>query len=90
MTVTAGPPDPYKHPVATRPEAVPNQAGGTPATPNFGQEDGIGVEGLLNVNTAPAAALAAVPFVPENQDLLTYDDTTGGMAPGANGVLDAE
>jgi hypothetical protein len=59
------------------PEPISNKTGGTFTTANNGKDDGAGIDGLININTASAFVLAAVPFVPPDQDNWTFDPTTG-------------
>jgi hypothetical protein len=40
-------------------------------------EDTTGVEGLVNINTAPWPVLAALPFAPAKFQFILYDQTTG-------------
>jgi hypothetical protein len=39
-------------------------------------EDTTGVEGLININTAPWPVLATLPFVPPGTDNITFNDST--------------
>lgn len=46
------------------------------------------VEGLVNINTASVKVLSMLPWIPGNDDGLTYDPSTNTMTPGANSIPD--
>ena len=44
-------------------------------------EDTTGVQGLININTAPWKVLAMLPFVPPGTDNITFTESTGAVTP---------
>lgn len=81
LSMTA-PPSPAYPTDPNAPEPISNKTSGTFATANNGKDDGAGIEGLININTASAFVLAAVPFVPPDQDNWTYTPGTSAMDTG--------
>lgn len=86
---------PVNYPVGgTRPVPVNNNGVGAagadeddPAIPspaNQGTEDAIGVQGLININTAPWRVLAAIPWVPAGQNNFGFDPSSGVLTNAAN------
>jgi DNA uptake protein ComE-like DNA-binding protein len=47
------------------PQAVPNGESVTPATANGDRENAQGIEGLININTAPWKVIATIPMLPD-------------------------
>ena len=75
--------DPYNYP-GTLPTATANRkAAVANATAAGTSEDTVGVEGLVNINTAPVPVLAAVPFFAAGTDNYTYP---GGNAQGSKAI----
>lgn len=68
--------EPYKYPGdpttpgAEVPQPIANGPKTDPADANNGREDGVGVEGLININTAPLAVLQAVPMLEDRLENL--------------------
>ena len=99
-TVTPTAANSYHYPggSATVPYAVSN-AGGTAedsrVVATAGDEDLLPTEGLINLNTASAEVLSALPWTPIDpakpnapMDRLTFDKTTGKITAGADGIPD--
>jgi hypothetical protein len=72
---------------ANAPQPVNNTATIAPGTPGYyanalvaaksEDSNNAGVEGLININTAPWPVLATLPFVPRGTDYLGYDNVNG-------------
>ncbi len=73
--------DPYDY-TGTLPVAVANRRSSVANAVTPGSsEDTVGIEGLVNLNTAPFPVLAAIPFFPAGQDKYTYVTGTTPVAP---------
>jgi hypothetical protein len=59
----------------------PNTVDTTP-----GSEDNLGVQGLININTAPWKVLATIPWVPAEQNDYTFDPGTGRITKAKNTI----
>jgi hypothetical protein len=69
-------------PVANNNPAVTNDV--TPGS----SEDQLGIEGLININTAPWPVLASIAWVPVGTHLITYNMNGDSVTPTANVLVD--
>lgn len=60
------------YPAADMPEPVANRQPAVANTTSTASEDTVGVEGLININTAPVAVLAQLPFVPKGTNNIQF------------------
>src|SRR5205085_10384166 len=58
-----------------------------------GTENTVGVDGKININTAPAKVLAMIPWMPSQApavDFITYNRASNTVTAGGNGIDDNE